>query len=259
MRNLKTLFLKFPAQEESSEKATTAEPEKNIPERKEIKTEKTKPEETKPDVTINRKLWDSNAEEKVFQCLLDFINTDSFYIVPHILVSEAIKDFRKYECFEDTYNRYCEFIKEERKNTHFELMHFDFVIYSKKSSSAVLIIEVDGGNHKTNQSTIHFDNFKDFIAKQYAAIPLVRLDLSIANVDIETELKKVLVDKKLDEPYNYPIYCYKCGKKFSYQPNRSQPDNGFYYCNPCQIRTGKNVTLSYNEKICPPIFTWNKR
>lgn len=201
---------------------------------------------------INRKLWDSDAEEKVFQHLQEFVNTDSFYIIPHILVSEVIKNFKKYDYWEDTYKKYCEFIKEERKDRHFELTHFDFVIYNKKDFMPVLIVEVDGARHKTNPSAIHFDKLKNYIAEQYE-IPLARLELYNPDIDIESGLKKILTDQNLNDPYNYPIYCWRCGKKFLYQKKKS-----FYYCNPCQRRTGKNVTLSYNEKICPPLFVWDK-
>lgn len=249
MKKIMELILKYPIEEEDALIEET-EAKENVPEKKEISKQESK---------INRQLWDSDAEQKVFHYLQDFINTDSFYVVPHILVSEVIKDFRNYNCFEDTYKRYCEFIKEEQEQTHFELMHFDFVIYNKKDFSAALIVEVDGANHKTNQSTIRSDNFKDFIAKQYAAIPLVRLDLSVANVDIETELKKMLMDKKLNEPFNYPIYCWRCGRKFAYQPNKNKPNSSFFYCTSCKKGdTNKNITLSYNEKICPPIFVWDK-
>lgn len=206
---------------------------------------------------INRRLWDSDAEEKAFRCLQSFINEESFFIVPHILVSEVIKEFRKYDYIEDTYNRYCQFIKEERKQTHFELMHFDFVIFNKKDCFPVLIIEVDGANHKTNQTTRHFDKFKDFMAQQYE-IPMARLDLFNPNVDIEGELKSLLMSKKLNEPQNYPVYCYRCGRKFSYRKTKNvQERKGFYFCDPCQ-RNGLKATLSCNERICPPIFVWDK-
>ncbi|MCM1144602.1 MAG: DUF2726 domain-containing protein [Blautia sp.] len=202
---------------------------------------------------IKRRLWDSDAEQIVFECLQRFIDFEKFYIVPHILVSEVIKNFRKYEQFENMYNKYCELVnKPGFSNRHFELMHFDFVVYSKADYFPVLIVEADGQNHKTKQNVMYFDKFKNYIAEQYD-IPLVRLELYHADIDIEAELKKRLENENLKDAFNYPIYCWRCGRKLRYQKNKD-----FYYCDSCQRKTGKNVTVSNTEKICPPLFVWDK-
>ena len=87
----------------------------------------------------NFSLWDSKAEQEVFQYLQGMVNTEHFQIFPHMPISEVFKKFRKYEVFKETYI--------ER---HFELSHFDFTIYNQSSYLPVLIIEADGARHKTN-------------------------------------------------------------------------------------------------------------
>lgn len=133
--------------------------------------------------------------------------------------------------------------------------YFDFTIYNKASYFPVLIVEADGTRHKTNPSVIFFDKFKDYIAAQYE-IPLVRIELHQQNMDIETRLQDALIGKNLNDPYNYPVYCWRCGKKFLYQPKGAY--GSFYYCRSCnKANTEKSVTLSNNIKNCPPLFMWD--
>lgn len=198
-------------------------------------------------------LWDSKAELEVFQCLQKVINVEGFYVFPHMPVSEVFQEFRKYEDFKNTYLKYCELTNEMAYiEKHFELSHFDFTIYSKLYLLA-LIIEVDGSRHKTDPSVIFFDKFKDYIAAQHE-VPMVRLELHKGNIDIQEELIKKLKEKNLSDPYNYPAYCKKCGKKLLYRPN-----GDFYYCRLCvNKKTGKSLTISNNNKNFPPLFVWDK-
>ena len=39
------------------------------------------------------------------------------------------------------------------------------------------------------------------------------IELYNPDIDIESGLKKILTDQNLNDPYNYPIYCWRCGKK----------------------------------------------
>lgn len=185
------------------------------------------------------------------------IDTEYFCIFPHMPISEVFKDFRKYEVFRDIYVKYCELVNDTSQvEKHFELSHFDFTIYRKSSYLPVLIIETDGSRHKTNPSVIFFDKFKDYIALQYE-VPLVRLELHNRDMDIKEELEKKLKVKNLNDPYNYPIYCKKCGKKMIYQPKGQH--GSFYYCRVCKKEnTDKSLTLSNNKENCPPVFVWDK-
>lgn len=203
-----------------------------------------------------RGLWDSKAEQDVFQCLHRIINIESFTIFPHLPISEVIKDFKKYEAFQNTYKKFCKLVNDtDKHDRHFELAHFDFTIYNKSSYFPVLIVEADGTRHKTNPSVIFFDKFKDYVAAQYE-IPLVRVELHRQNMDIETRLQDALIGKNLNDPYNYPVYCWKCGQKFLYQPKGAY--GSFYYCRSCnKTKTEKSVTLSNNIKNCPPLFMWD--
>lgn len=202
---------------------------------------------------IHRSLWDSEAEKVIFECLQTFINTDSFFIFPHMSVSTVFKDFGKYEDYKEIYIKFSD---EKWQNTHFELAHFDFVIYNKSDYFPVLIIEADGAHHKTRPSVIHFDKFKNHLAEKYD-IPLVRLELHNPDIDIEEELKRRLKDKNLNDPYNYPIYCRDCGKKLLYRPKGVH--GSFYYCQSCQKeKTGKSKTVSNNVKNCPLLFEWDR-
>lgn len=202
-------------------------------------------------------LWDSKAEHEVFQYLHKIIDTEHFYIFPHMPVSEVFKEFRKYDDFKNMYDKFCELVDSaDYSGKHFELSHFDFTVYNKSAHLPVLIIEADGSQHKTNPSIMFFDRFKDYIAAQHE-IPLVRLELYKKDMDIEAELVKKLKDKNLNDPYNYPIYCWNCGKKFIYQPKGTY--GGFYYCRSCnKADTDKSVTASNNERNCPPLFIWDK-
>lgn len=202
-------------------------------------------------------LWDSKAELEVFRCLQGVINTKEFYIFPHMPISEVFQEFRKYENFKDIYLKYCELANEMAYvEKHFELSHFDFTIYSRISFFPILIIEADGSRHKTDPSVIFSDKFKDYIASQHE-VSMVRLELHNGNVDIKEELIKKLKEKNLNDPYNYPIYCKKCGKKFLYQPKGVY--GSFYYCRSCNKRgTTKSLTVSNTKKNCPPLFVWDK-
>ncbi len=202
--------------------------------------------------TIRRKLWDSDAEKIIFESLHTIINTDDFLIFPHMSVSAVFKDFGKYEDFKKIYVRFSD---EKWLDNHFELTHFDFVIYNKSDYFPVLIIEADGAHHKTRPAVIHFDKFKNHLAEKND-IPLIRLELHNPDMDIEAELLKKLKAKNLNDPYNYPIYCWKCGKKFLYQPKG--PYGSFYYCSCSKEENGKNITVSNNIKNCPPLFVWDK-
>lgn len=205
------------------------------------------------DEIIHRKLWDSDAEKMIFEYLQGFINMDSFYIFPHMSVTAVFKDFGKYEDYKESYVKFSD---KKWQDTHFELAHFDFVIYNKSDYFPVLIIEADGAHHKNHPSTIHFDKFKNYLAEKYD-IPLIRLELHNPNIDIEVELRKKLENKNLNDPYNYPIYCRDCGKKLLYRPKGLH--GSFYYCQSCQREdTGKNKTVSNNVKNCPPLFMWDR-
>ncbi len=222
-------------------------------------------EQTKDNTVVrknnSKQLWDSKAEEDVFGYLQQFINTEGFYICPHMPVSEVFKNFRKYSAFKDTYLKFCELLNEpNQEERHFELSHFDFTVYRKSDFFPVLIIEVDGAQHKTNPEIIFFDKFKTWIAEQ-KEVPIIRLALYETNMDIRSELEKKLKDEKLNSPYNYPVYCWRCGQKFLYRPNGANGD--FYYCRSCK-RKGKNntnnsLTINNNDKICPPLFVWDTK
>lgn len=202
-------------------------------------------------------IWDSKAEQEVFIGLQEMIAVEHYCIFPHMPISEVFKAFRKYEVFKDTYVKYCELVSEAgQMDKHFELLHFDFVIYRKISYLPVLIIEADGSRHKTKQSTIFFDKFKDYIALQYE-VPLVRLELYNPDIDIKEKLKKKLRDKDLNDPYNYPIYCRKCGKRLIYRPKGLH--GSFYFCRDCKKEgTDKSLTLSNNKENCPSLFAWDR-
>lgn len=201
-------------------------------------------------------LWDSKAELDVFRCLQKVINVEGFYVFPHMPVSEVFQEFRKYENFKDIYLKYCELANEMAYiEKHFELAHFDFTIYSKLYLP-ILIIEADGSRHKTDPSVIFFDKFKDYIAAQHE-VPMVRLELHKGNMDIQEELIRKLKEKNLSDPYNYPVYCKKCGKKLIYQPKGI--NGSFYYCRSCvNEKTNKSLSLSNTKEKCPPLFVWDK-
>lgn len=215
--------------------------------------------ESNKDDTVIRKnnskqLWDSKAEEDVFQYLQQFINSEQFYICPHMPVSEVFKEFRKYDIFKETYIKFCELLNApDQEERHFELSHFDFTVYRKSDYFPVLIIEVDGAQHKTNPEIIFFDKFKNWIAEQ-KEVPIIRLALYETNMDIESELEEKLKSEKLSNPYNYPVYCWRCGQKFLYRPN-----GDFYYCRSCKRKgeDNKSLTITNSDKICPPLFVWD--
>ncbi len=212
-----------------------------------------KDEQKKSSCFTDISLWDSEAEQEVFRYLQKIINTERFQIFPHMPISEVFKEFRKYEAFKQTYMKYCDLVDcADQQGKHFELSHFDFTIYSQTEYLPVLIIEADGSRHKTDPSVIFFDKFKDYIAAQHE-VPMVRLELHKGNMDIKEELVKKLKEKNLDDPYNYPVYCKRCGQKFLYRSN-----GGFYFCRSCiNESTNKSLTLSNNEKNCPPLFVWD--
>lgn len=168
------------------------------------------------------------------------------------------QEFRKYEKFKDTYLKYCELTNEMAYiEKHFELSHFDFTTYGQSRFLPALIIEADGSRHKTDPSIISFDKFKDYIAAQHE-VPMVRLELYNGNMDIQEELVKKLKEKNLSNPYNYPVYCKRCGQKLLYQ---SKGINGsFYYCRSCvNEKTKKSLSLSNTKEKCPPLFVWDKK
>lgn len=204
-----------------------------------------------------RRIWDSNAEQEVFECLQKFLNRECFCVFPHMPISEVIKNFRRYDNFKETYIKFCELVGDtDQQEKHFELSHFDFTIYNKSNYLPVLIIEADGSQHRTNPSVIFFDKFKDYIATQYE-IPLIRLELYNRDMDIEEELEKKLKGKNLNDPYNYPVYCWKCGKKLLYRAKGAY--GSFYFCRSCnKAKTEKSVTLSNTKEKCPPLFVWDK-
>lgn len=208
----------------------------------------------KEEIHYDISLWDSEAELKVFQCLQEIINKEEFYIFPHMPIPEVFQEYRKHENFKDTYLKYCELAHEMAYiEKHFERSHFDFTIYNQSCFLPVLIIEADGSRHKTAPSVIFFDKFKDYIAAQHE-VPMVRLELHNSNVDIQGELIKKLKEKNLNDPYNYPVYCKKCGQKFLYRPN-----GNFYYCRSCiNEKTQKSLTVSNTKEKCPPLFVWDK-
>lgn len=169
-------------------------------------------------------------------------------------VSEVFKDFRKYNIFKDTYIKFCELLKEpDQGDRHFELSHFDFTVYRRSDYFPVLIIEVDGVQHKTNPEIIFFDKFKNWIAEQ-KEVPLIRLALYEKNMDIRAELEESLKNEKLNNVYNYPVYCRRCGQKFLYRSN-----GDFYYCRSCNRKGSDNKSLSMtnNDQNCPPLFVWD--
>lgn len=211
----------------------------------------TKDEQKKSFGYIDISLWDSEAEQEVFLHLQKIINTEKFQIFPHMPISEVFKEFRKYEVFKQTYIKYCDLVDSaDQQGKHFELSHFDFTVYGQTDFLPVLIIEADGARHKTDTSVIFFDKFKDYIASQHE-VPLVRLELHNSNMDIKEELEKKVKSKNLSDPYNYPIYCKRCGKKFLFQPKG--PYGSFYYCRSCNKSALKNT-----KENCPPLFVWDR-
>lgn len=79
-----------------------------------------------------KRIWDSNAE--AYDYLQEIINTDHFQIFPHLAVSEVFRKYKNLETFKCFYGAYCDTFPmkdQERNVSHFELTHFDFVIYNK--------------------------------------------------------------------------------------------------------------------------------
>lgn len=191
-------------------------------------------------------LWDSEAEEKVFEILHKIINPEFFWIFPHLPISQVFKEYSEYLVFKENYIAYCEFCNVmPSSKTHFELSHFDFTIFNN-CYFPILIIEVDGEYHKKRR---FFDQYKNRLAENHD-VRLIRLPLyeRMSDEEIEKTLKDQLRALELDEPNNYPAYCYDCRQKLTYKEGKYSP----YYIG-CRCKD-KPKYRSVKYIFRPPIF-----
>lgn len=198
-------------------------------------------------------LWDSKAEQKVFQFLRKIINSEHFYVFPHLPVSDVFCEYRDFSTFKDRFHAYCQFCNTDPGETHFELSHYDFIIFNS-NYLPVLIIEIDGWRHEKYQSVRFFDQFKDRIAENHG-IPLTRILLHKQNMDIEKIVKEKLLALDLEKPQNYPAFCPDCHQKLIYHEDGYSP---YYSCNSCKSkRTSNNLNFNISRIPRPPLFLFD--
>lgn len=198
-------------------------------------------------------IWDSKAEKEVFQFLLEIINSDYFYVFPHLPISDVFCEYKDFTKFKESFHAYCKFCNTDPGETHFELSHFDFIIFNR-DYLPVLIIEIDGWRHKKYQAVRFFDQFKERIAENHG-VPLARILLHNQNMDIKKTLKNELIALDLEEPNNYPVYCPDCRRKLIYHEGDYSP---YYGCCSCKNqKTGNNLNFNINRVPRPPIFLFD--
>lgn len=191
--------------------------------------------------------WDSEAEKKVFFALNILINKQDFIIFPHQLCLKVFK--MKMDEMKETF---CGQLAVKRNpkladNVQLDLLHYDFVIYDKIAWKPILIVEINGSEHKKSKRQI-LDNFKSELAIS-EQIPLLVIDFSVYIPDekIIAYVEKNLRLKIEDELKNkgLPAYCEECGSRLEYQYKRENQEL-FFYCNKCK-RNGKPKTYSKKE------------
>ncbi len=188
--------------------------------------------------------WDSEAEKKVFYALSTLINKQDYIIFPHQLCLKVFK--MKMGEMKETF---CGQLAVKRNptladNVQLDLLHYDFVIYDKIAWKPVLIIEINGSEHKKSNRQI-LDNFKSELALS-EQIPLLVIDFSVYVPDekIAAYVEKNLRLKIEDELKNksLPAYCEKCSSRLEYQYKRENQEL-FFYCTKCR-KNGKPKTYS---------------
>lgn len=192
-------------------------------------------------------ILDSEAEKKVFSCLEQLINTDSYRIAPHVSILDAFEKIRRSSDIHELYNKYCNITNQKsEKEKQIELCHFDFVICDKKSFIPYVIIEVNGKDHYTKPDKVHFDLFKRFIVTNMFERPFITLDFSssIPDEKIPDLIKKSLISNGLNKPYSRPVFCPECNRKMFYKNGK----NGIYYsCQSCKKKNGSSLTVENDD------------
>lgn len=184
-------------------------------------------------------LWDSKAEQLVFDTLREKINLDFYQINKHISLKEIFKKETKAPWME---------------------CHIDLLITDLKDYP-VLGIEINGIRHWNESEYKKRDREKKEIFAE-AGVPLVCIPLpelpSYTKEEYKTNYAKALselLDKFLLPFYyktSYPIYCRMCGQQLEQKFKNDY--TGSFYC--CSNKKCKFKTISA-EKI-PNMFKLKK-
>lgn len=181
--------------------------------------------------------WDSAAEEKVYNILLEVID-EHYIIFPHI----AFKDIFKIEGKKIPGDLYDKFLK----------YHFDFVIFDI-NFIPVLLIEINGSSH-TLEWKSDIDKFKKLLSSK-CDLPLASIDLLEHLNDREFKIKicRSLV-ATVDSRRKCNVYCPKCKNILTYKLNKDRKGS-FYYCSHCKNPYSKEPKhLTFDESKIPPLF-----
>lgn len=200
---------------------------------------------------------DSEAELDVLNHLNDLIDSAHYVIFPHLSIAETFKNFLTFGELSEMYDNFCETKRMilpkakilEMKKRKLELSHFDFVLFDKENYVPVLVIEVNGRSHATDEITKASDAFKEYVCKQVLGRPFLTLELFESQKDLKAALITAVKKSNFDRKYDYPIYCGHCGLKMDYLDKK---DGSYYYrCKHCQEEDREETRSP--EKI-PPIF-----
>lgn len=216
----------------------------------------------KHDSKGNLFFWGSKAELDIFNYLNDIVDTAHYVIFPHLSIAETFHNFLKFKDLAKKYTAFCEdkrmLLPEDKiselKERKLELSHFDYVIFDKENYMPVLIIEVNGRSHATDEITKVSDSFKEYICKQVLGRPFLTLELFESQEDLKEALISAIKESKFDNKYDYPVYCKHCGHKMTY---KDKNDGGyFYFCQFCQGKSkGKDtVKVTLGPENINPIF-----
>lgn len=208
--------------------------------------------------------FDSEAELKIISHLNDIINTAHYVVFPHLTIAEAFRKFIDFDEISEIYASFCEHKRKLLpadkisilKERQIALSHFDFVIFDKENYVPVLIIEINGRSHATDEITKASDAFKEYICKQVLGRPFLTLELFESQEDLKEALISAIKESKFDNKYDYPVYCKHCGRKMTY---KDKNDGGyFYFCQFCQDEgkyKGKDkVKVTQGPENITPIF-----
>lgn len=184
---------------------------------------------------LKRKIWDSEAEEKVYRILRYYID-ESYVIVPHVPFLEV---FPIGDAIEQNDQR--ELLRKKVTSYHFDFVVFDAWFHP------VLIIELNGGMHQQCEYKKKIDSFKKQVLAAVCADDKERIKLLFINELCKSrsddELIEIIRDKlkaEIKDRNNFPAYCLYCGGLLQYRRGK------FGWCYEC-MQTG--CTAPKNRRI----------
>lgn len=156
--------------------------------------------------------WDHEIEPEVYLALREFIS-DEYNIIPH----EALSNIFSWKWSEDW-----KFTDRVTK------AHFDFAIYNR-DFRPLMLIEVNGGEHKNNPRRIEMDEFKKRLTAENN-LKLISIDATktIGNVKKEVEER---IRQEFPDRDSVPTYCPLCQSHIPMilQLNKKVTPNIYFY------------------------------